>query len=141
MRFSHPPSFAAWKHHEAREGFEVTFFHRQRDGWQLEGSTTAVEDGQGWTVSYDLLLDTSWHTLRARVTSQTGDGQHTVDVQQVSAGSWLVNGSPAPQFDGCQDVDLEASAMTNTLPVHRLGLEVDESGLVLSYPGLATRHH
>jgi hypothetical protein len=35
-----------------------------------------------------------------------------------------VNGSPAPNLEGCVDVDLESSAVTNALPVHRLELEV-----------------
>jgi hypothetical protein len=32
----------------------------------------------------------------------------------------------APHLDGCLDVDLEASAMTNALPVHRLDLATGE---------------
>jgi hypothetical protein len=39
---------------------------------------------------------------------------------------WRVNGAAAPELDGCVDVDLEASAFTNALPVHRLGLAVGE---------------
>ena len=33
---------------------------------------------------------------------------------------------PAPHLDGLVDVDLEASACTNTLPVHRLLMPVGE---------------
>jgi uncharacterized protein len=101
-----------------------------------------------------------------------------------------VDGRPDPSLDGCLDVDLESSALTNAFPVHRLALSVgemaaapsayvrtdlsvqrlgqeyvrtgghgphshfeyaapefefacsilyDESGLVLDYPGIATR--
>jgi uncharacterized protein len=32
-----------------------------------------------------------------------------------------------PGPDGCRDVDLEASACTNTIPIHRLGLEAGDS--------------
>jgi hypothetical protein len=32
-----------------------------------------------------------------------------------------VDGRAAAHLDGCLDVDLESSALTNTLPVHRLG--------------------
>jgi hypothetical protein len=37
---------------------------------------------------------------------------------------WRVDGEAASHLDGCLDVDLESSAMTNALPVHRLGLRV-----------------
>jgi uncharacterized protein len=43
------------------------------------------------------------------------------------AGSWRVGGAPAPHLDGCLDVDLESSSLTNTFSVHRLGLEVGEA--------------
>jgi hypothetical protein len=42
--------------------------------------------------------------------------------QADGAGRWLAGGVPAPHLDGCLDVDLESSAMTNALPVRRMGL-------------------
>lgn len=39
-------------------------------------------------------------------------------------GSWSMDGKDASHLDGCLDVDLESSAMTNSLPVLRLGLPV-----------------
>jgi hypothetical protein len=35
-------------------------------------------------------------------------------------GHWQVNGRAATHPDGCCDIDLESSAMTNTIPVHRI---------------------
>jgi uncharacterized protein len=52
-----------------------------------------------------------------------------------------VDGRAASQLDGCHDVDLEASAMTNALPIHRLGLRAGESAetpaVYVRSPGLA----
>lgn len=42
------------------------------------------------------------------------------------AGRWRIDGRPAPHLDGCLDVDLESSSLTNAFPVHRLGLPVGE---------------
>jgi hypothetical protein len=42
------------------------------------------------------------------------------------AGGWTVNGASEPKVDGCVDVDLEASSLTNAFPVHRLGLQVGQ---------------
>src|SRR6266496_4494525 len=42
-----------------------------------------------------------------------------------------------PHLDGCRDVDLEAPAMTNALPVRRMGLPVAARGAGSRYiPGL-----
>ena len=47
-----------------------------------------------------------------------------VELSADGSGGWSVDGEPAPWLDGCLDVDLEASALTNAFPVHRLGLAV-----------------
>ena len=124
------------------------------------------------------------NTTHYRANSSSVPGDPTGD------GSWRVDGAAAPHLDGCFDVDLESSALTNAFPVHRLALSVseraaapaayvrtdlfverldqdylrapdheshqvyryaapafaftcsmlyDESGLVLEYPGIATR--
>ena len=39
-------------------------------------------------------------------------------------GRWRVDGELASHLDGCLDVDLESSAMTNALPIHRMGLRI-----------------
>ena len=61
-----------------------------------------------------------------RVTSDTVDGRRSTLLRSDGQGSWTVDGVPAPHLDGLVDVDLEASACTNTLPVHRLTMPVGE---------------
>jgi hypothetical protein len=116
-----PPS-AAWRHQGARTGFEVVHFRSTADGFQIDGMTTAVENGQAWSVGYSLVVDGAWLTRTARVTGWSSAGQRTVRLESDGAGSWRVNGEQAPHLDGCRDVDLESSAMTNALPVRRLDL-------------------
>jgi hypothetical protein len=176
-------AFAAWQHRGARDGFEVVFLHPGR----AEGDTAAVEDGEAWTVRYDIGLDAGWRTRSAHVTGRAAAGRRELRLEADGAGHWQIDGGPAPHLDGCLDVDLESSAFTNALPVHRLELQVgeqadapaayvraldlaverleqsylrlgdrryrysaprfdltcelvyDEAGLVLDYPGLATR--
>ncbi|MEO3863793.1 putative glycolipid-binding domain-containing protein [Acrocarpospora sp. B8E8] len=191
MSFVLPPDTAAWLHQEARAGFEVAYFEALDDGWRAQGWTTAVEEGETWVVRYDIRLDEAWTTRSAEVWGQSVSGERSTVVEADSAGHWLVNGQAALHLDGCLDVDLESSAMTNAFPVHRMALPVgaraeapaayvravglgverleqsyerltnkdtrqrydyaapifnfachlvyDESGLVLDYPGIATR--
>lgn len=39
----------------------------------------------------------------------------------------MIDGGAASHLDGCLDVDLESSSLTNAFPVHRLGLEVGQA--------------
>jgi hypothetical protein len=55
-------------------------------------------------------------------------------------GRWRVDGENADHLSGCLDIDLEASAMTNALPVRRLDLTVGRSLVVpAAYVRVGTR--
>jgi uncharacterized protein len=127
MPFSDPPDHAAWRHRDAREGFEVVYLRGDDDGYRFEGNTAAVEDGQPWAVRYLVTLDPSWSTRSARVTGLSASGAGEVMLEVDAACSWRINGSPASHLDGCLDVDLESSSLTNAFPVHRLGLEIGQA--------------
>jgi hypothetical protein len=126
MAFAAPPEFAAWRHRDARDGFEVVFLRGADGGYHLEGHTAAVEDGEAWAVRYRITLDGAWRTRAARVSGRSASGHHELAVEADGGGGWRVNGAEATYLDGCLDVDLESSACTNAFPVHRLGLKVGE---------------
>ncbi len=127
MPFLPPPSCGAWAHQGARAGFEVAFFAPADEGRLIGGCTAAVEDGCSWIVDYEIRVDEGWVTRRALVAGRSGGGSRTVLVEADGGGRWRIDGRVAAHLDGCLDVDLESSAMTNTLPVHRLDLAVGET--------------
>jgi uncharacterized protein len=122
MSFRPPPATACWQHRGARSGFEVAYFSVREHGVRIDGTTAAIEDAQTWVVTYRIEVDPAWFTRSARITARTATGPRATMLESDGAGRWLVDGDPAPYLDGCMDVDLESSAMTNTLPVHRLNL-------------------
>ena len=120
------PTFAAWRFVDAVDGFEVVYFEPGR----MRGHTSAVEDGDAYAVTYEIILDDLWRTREVRVSSDTVAGPRSTFLVSDGEGKWSVDGVPAPHLDGLTDVDLEASACTNTLPVHRLALPVGEDTVV-----------
>lgn len=122
MPFSMLPVTAAWQHRGTRLGFEVAYFQPGDHGYHVSGCTTAVEDGLTWVVSYSIELDETWATRSARITGQSASGIRHAQLEADGLGRWRVDGVATPRLDGCLDVDLESSAMTNALPVHRMGL-------------------
>jgi hypothetical protein len=121
------PATAAWRHLEARDGFEVVFLRSAGDRYELEGWVSAVEEGEAWAVRYRLTLESNWATRSAHVFGRSALGEHDLRLESDSAGSWRIDGKPLDHVRGCLDVDLEASACTNALPVRRLGLEVGQA--------------
>ncbi|WP_040524977.1 putative glycolipid-binding domain-containing protein [Gordonia effusa] len=182
---------AAWRHVGLRDGFEVAHFESGRDGMtHLWGQTVAVEVGVGLSATYDIIVDERWHVRSADIEAKLRDESWTLAVRSDGDGRWTVDGTLRPDLNGCVDIDLEASAVTNTFPVHRIPtsagvqhipavyvsattptigildqtyafsgsdtdgaeydytalsfdfaatLRYDRAGLVLDYPGLATR--
>jgi hypothetical protein len=120
-------SFAAWRHQQAREGFEVVFADSAETGRRFEGATTALEGGAPWAVEYAIILDSGWATVSAVVRARSRAATREMTLTSTGHGSWQVNGEPAPHLDGCRDVDLEASVLTNAFPVRRLGLAPGQS--------------
>jgi hypothetical protein len=127
MSFRVPPGTAAWQHRAARTGFEVVFLRAARDAIYCDGCTTAVEEGEAWFVEYEIELDAKWRTRRANVRGRSRAGAvRETRITTDGQGHWRIDGQPAPQLDGCFDVDLESSALTNALPVHRLALAIGD---------------
>ena len=121
------PATAAWRHLGARSGFEVVFSSRRDGGHRLDGHTTAVEDGEAWSVRCTLVVDANWATRSAHVVGRSALGESEVHLESSGDAGWRVDGVSMPELDGCLDVDLEASACTNALPVHRLRLDVGQA--------------
>jgi uncharacterized protein len=114
-------SVAAWEHRGARQGFEVAYFG-PHSASHLVGCTTAIEADEAFVVDYDIELDAQWYTRSARVVSRSSGGRSTAIIEADGRGQWTVNGSSARHLDGCLDIDLESSALTNAFPVGRLQL-------------------
>ena len=118
------PEAAARRLVDAHVGFEVVFIRREGDGYRVDGHSTGVEEGEAWGVQYSVALDGSWITRSARVVARSASGVAEVVLEADGVGGWAVDGNPAMELAGCLDVDLEGSAFTNAVPVHRLGLEL-----------------
>jgi hypothetical protein len=119
------PPVGAWRLLGAYEGCEVVRFGRNGSGTVLAGTTVGVEEGTPWSIHYVIGVADNWHVRHATVTDHAGN---ELDIQADGLGSWTVNGVLHPELDGCLDLDLEASVVTNTLPVHRLALPVGHEG-------------
>lgn len=110
------PAAASWTHSGARVGFEVLFSGAGR----LRGRTSAREGEAIWYVGYEITVGADWSTESVNAVNSTISGEHEVALTRFPDGRWTVNGVARPDLDGCRDVDFESSAVTNTLPVHRL---------------------
>jgi uncharacterized protein len=130
VRLPPPPDAAAWLHLGARSGFEVLFVRQARAEFRLTGCTTGLEDDVPWIVSYEIVVDADWTSRQATISARTSNGSRETILRADGRGAWEIDGRPAPHLDGCLDVDLESSVMTNALPIHRLAFESGEQASI-----------
>ena len=125
--FTEPDGFdATWVHRGARQGFETAWLRRQGDGHRLVGRTCAIEDGVAWAVGYNINVDNQWRTLRADLTETVAGRDTNRVIETDGAGRWTIDGVETPSVDGCFDIDLESSALTNTIFLHRVQPSTDD---------------
>jgi uncharacterized protein len=139
VAFVDPPDSACWQHQGLRSGFEVVYFEALGTGWRIETTTAGLQDGEAWVVSCDLAVDEQWRTRSANVTARTVSAIWELLIEADGEGHWWIDDAAASHLDGCIDLDLESSAMTNALPVRRLGLNVgDHADVPAAYFSLTT---
>lgn len=82
--------------------------------------------GDPFGESYSLLVDLEGRTRRLTVQTDSGTGERTLSLSRVPGGQWVGDFGAGPrtlnQVEAAVDVDLLASAFTNSLAIRRLGL-------------------
>src|SRR5262252_989457 len=122
-----------WPGHEACRLFS------QNAQWHLEGTAVFSHDHQPCRLSYLVVCEENWNTLRARILGWVGDTSVDIDLVVDPKQRWRLNGIEQPTVAGCIDLDLNFSPSTNLLPIRRLNLPIGQQALVtaawLKFPG------
>ena len=100
---------------------------------------SAATDAFG--VSYSLLVDPEGRSRRLSLQAHSGTGERNLSLSRVPGGQWVADqGSGArtlASIESAIDIDLAASAFTNSLAIRRLGLhlQVGEATLTVARVG------
>jgi hypothetical protein len=98
----------------------------------LEGTVLSLPDDSPLRVDYRILGTPEWHTRHVVVAMQHGSRRELIELTRDDHFQWRRSGAHLPSLDGCEDIDLSVTPSTNTLPIHRLALEIGQSGDVTS---------
>ena len=123
-----------------RPGFEHVALHIGARGLAADGVAVVIADPAPFRIRYEIRCDPATR-VRAVTLRDLDRPERIVRLAADGRGRWSDgDGRPMPALDGCLDVDVAAMTFTNTLPIRRLGLEVDQSAeLAMAYvalPGL-----
>ncbi len=102
------------------------------NGWRLSGTALTAVAGVPCEVRYTVLTDEAWRTRSAGMHVQgLGDDDRRLALTADGEGSWLSAKEPVGDVAGALDVDMAATAATNTLAIRRSDLAVGEAAELL----------
>jgi hypothetical protein len=113
-------------------GVEVESLERARvsDGGGVQ--VESIVDSARGRYSYELECAADW-TFRS-LHLEALAGHRALDLERTSDGVWLLDGDERPDLAEAVDLDLAITPLTNTLPIRRLDLGIDdEADIVTAY--------
>jgi hypothetical protein len=121
-------------------GLEHLTLRFDADGILADGVMLGLHGARRVRVHYLIRCDAAWRVREVRVEADALPAR-VLDLLADGAGRWrLRGGETIPALDDCVDVDLYASAFTNTLPIRRLQLDPGEAAEIraayITLPGL-----
>jgi hypothetical protein len=111
-------------------GLEHVIVRPESNEIHAEGFVLGIADNQPYRLRYHL----EWHPnyqFQYAVLQLESDYPQTVRLLRNDEGKWTNGmGKSYPEFEGCYEIDIQVSPISNTFPVRRLGLAVGQSELI-----------
>lgn len=121
-----PAELRGWRRDDESAGHALARLERTPEGWAAHGVEVLIGE-QVLACWFRVDVDPGWRTTRAEVRVLHREGERALRLES-AGGAWTADGAARPDLDGCIDVDVAATPLTNTFPVRRLaGLPVGES--------------
>lgn len=111
-------TLVAWERDDESRGHSIARRERLADGWLFHGSEVIVGDDT-LSCTFSVVVGPDWVTRRVQALAVSGAGETRRTLEAVD-GRWTVDGEARPDLDGCVDVDIAATPLTNTFPIRRL---------------------
>jgi uncharacterized protein len=76
-----------------------------------------------YRIRYTIQTNADWQTLQCDLIAEIDGELQNYSFRNVGNNQWTMNGVLHPEFDGCTEVDISLTPLTNTLPINRLKLK------------------
>jgi uncharacterized protein len=120
-------NLVAWRRLSG-EGHSIGLLRSAEQGWVVYGSEVLADEGELVACHFRIALALDWSTRDVHVEALSAHGERRVDLRVDERRRWWRDGYRAVDLDGCIDVDVAATPLTNTFPIRRLaGLEPPQS--------------
>lgn len=132
----------AWERMDESSGSSMGRVERTPEGWRCHGAEVLTGPRELLSCWFRVDLDDGWVTRDVVVGAVGPDGERSLLLTADDERRWHVDGRHDHDLDGCVDVDVAATPLTNTFPIRRLrGLDVgDEVTTPIAWVDVPTLH-
>lgn len=110
----------AWQRADVNAGHSLARRQRLAGGWRFDATEVVVGPEVTLSCSLHVVVDSQWRTREVDVSSVSWDGTRALSLRVDTEQRWWRDGVHLPELDGCLDVDVAATPLTNTFPIRRL---------------------
>ena len=111
-------------------GLEAARVYGDDDGWYLDGAAIFLYEGNPCRLEYFIECDPEWRTMSATIDGWVGEDLVEHEIVVSEDGIWYLDDEAMKEVEGCVDIDLNFSPITNLLPLRRLDLKDGEANRV-----------
>jgi hypothetical protein len=101
-------------------GLEHVVVSADASGFRADGQLVLGPPVGPASVTYQLSCDPGWRVSGLTISAASATASRTLTLSADQHGHWSADGQPRPDLDGCIDVDISLTPLTNTLPIRRL---------------------
>ena len=103
--------------------------------WRVDSAVLLVLGRKPYRVTYQISSDSTWRTRGFTITLTSSGTIRSLSVEADGDGHWFADdGGRLAALDGCIDLDISITPLTNTLPIRRLALAAGASqGISAAY--------
>ncbi|HSR18393.1 MAG TPA: putative glycolipid-binding domain-containing protein [Ignavibacteriaceae bacterium] len=99
-------------------------------GSEISSVIIGMYNKEIYRVEYFIKTNEIWETLFFELKIQLYNNKNVFSYKSDGKGNWTLLEKPANEFNGCTDIDIPLTPFTNTLPINRLNLNINESRVI-----------
>ncbi|MGY1795984.1 putative glycolipid-binding domain-containing protein [Geodermatophilus sp. SYSU D00525] len=110
----------AWRRTDEDTGHSLARVERRDGGWRFAGTEVLAGPETLLACSFRVDVDDAWATRAVEASAVSAEGERHLVLTADGDRRWSRDGAREPGLDGCVDVDVAATPLSNTLPIRRL---------------------
>ena len=125
-------NFYIWKS-DVLNSMEYAGINKKESSWNIISTVIlSLNEKESFKIDYAINLNGNWELKEAVINSNNLGIKKTINVKIDENKNWIIDGKKRLFLNTCTDIDLGFTPLTNTIPIRRLDLQINESAEIIA---------